>query len=193
MHDFGARASAPWKSFFFLLKFLLKKCYKCRVGSKKSESRGVGWLIEPRSLLGGACTSPHAWASLAPASRASSRGPHTALLLRSTWQHVAPFFEKLSGCKYTELSRHRQRATDARRVAARDVASRERQCTKERPWAVAAFTSSVGGAAVGTNVGPHGVTACTRSWVAANSQSCPRNERNDYRSVLRWQDCVAVQ
>ena len=54
-----ARASAPWKIFCFLLKFLLKKCYKCRVGSKKSESRGVGWLIEPRSLLGGACTSPH--------------------------------------------------------------------------------------------------------------------------------------
>ena len=55
-----ARASAPWKIFCFLLKFLLKKCYKCRVGSTKSESRGVGWLIEPRSLLGGACTSPHA-------------------------------------------------------------------------------------------------------------------------------------
>ena len=44
-----ARASAPWKVFCFLLKFLLKNCYKCRVGSKKSESRGVGWLIEPRS------------------------------------------------------------------------------------------------------------------------------------------------
>ena len=42
------------------LKFLLKKFYKCRVGSKKSESRGVGWLIEPRSALGGACRSPHA-------------------------------------------------------------------------------------------------------------------------------------
>ena len=60
MHDFCARYSAPWKIFCFLLKFLLKKCYKCRVGSKKSESRGVGWLIEPRSLLGGACRSPHA-------------------------------------------------------------------------------------------------------------------------------------
>ena len=57
MHDFCARASAPWKIFCCLLKFLLKKCYKCRVGSKKSESRGVGWLIEPRSLLGGAFTS----------------------------------------------------------------------------------------------------------------------------------------
>ena len=60
MHDFGARASAPWKIFCCLLKFLLKKCYKCRVGSEKSESRGVGWLIAPRSLLGGACRSPHA-------------------------------------------------------------------------------------------------------------------------------------
>ena len=60
MHDFGARASAPWKIFCCLLKFLLKKCYKCRVGSEKSESRGVGWLIEPRSLLGGASKSPHA-------------------------------------------------------------------------------------------------------------------------------------
>ena len=60
MHDFGARASAPWKIFCCLLKFLLKKCYKCRVGSEKSESRGVGWLIEPRSLLGGAFRSPHA-------------------------------------------------------------------------------------------------------------------------------------
>ena len=55
-----ARASAPWKSFCCLLKFLLNNCYKCRVGSKKSESRGVGWLIEPRSLLGGALTFPHA-------------------------------------------------------------------------------------------------------------------------------------
>ena len=45
MHDFGARASAPWKIFCFLLKFLLNKCYKCRVGSKKSESREVGWLF----------------------------------------------------------------------------------------------------------------------------------------------------
>ena len=60
MHDFCARASAPWKIFCCLLKFLLKKCYKCRVGSEKSESRGVGWLIEPRSLLGGAFKSPHA-------------------------------------------------------------------------------------------------------------------------------------
>ena len=60
MHDFGARASAPWKIFCCLLKFLLKKCYKCRVGSEKSESRGVGWLIEPRSLLGGASRFPHA-------------------------------------------------------------------------------------------------------------------------------------
>ena len=59
MHDFGARASAPWKIFCFLLKLLLKKCYKCRVGSKKSESRGVGWLIEPSWLLGGAVRSPH--------------------------------------------------------------------------------------------------------------------------------------
>ena len=67
MHDFGARASAPWKIFCCLLKFLLKKCYKCRVGSEKSESRGVGWLIEPRSLLGGASKSPHACTS--PASR----------------------------------------------------------------------------------------------------------------------------
>ena len=41
-------------NFCCVQKFLLKKCYKCRVGSKKSESRGVGWLIEPRSLLGGA-------------------------------------------------------------------------------------------------------------------------------------------
>ena len=63
MHDFGARASAPWKIFCCLLKFLLKKCYKCRVGSEKSESRGVGWLIEPRSLLGGASKSPHARSS----------------------------------------------------------------------------------------------------------------------------------
>ena len=46
MHDFGARASAPWKNFRCLLKFLLKKCYKCRVGSEKSESRGVGWLVD---------------------------------------------------------------------------------------------------------------------------------------------------
>ena len=53
-----ARASAPWKIFCFLLKFLLKKCYKCRIGSTKSESMGVGWLIEPRSLLGGASRSP---------------------------------------------------------------------------------------------------------------------------------------
>ena len=30
MHDFGARVSAPWKMFCFLLKFLLKKCYKDR-------------------------------------------------------------------------------------------------------------------------------------------------------------------
>ena len=52
MHDFGARASAPWKIFCCLLKFLLKKCDKCMVGSTKSESRGVGWLIGPRSLLG---------------------------------------------------------------------------------------------------------------------------------------------
>ena len=45
VHDFGARASAPWKIFCCLLKFLLKQCYKCRVGSTKSESRGlVGWL-----------------------------------------------------------------------------------------------------------------------------------------------------
>ena len=49
MHDFCARASAPWKSFCCLLKFLLKKCYKCRVGSKKSESRGVGWLVGAKS------------------------------------------------------------------------------------------------------------------------------------------------
>ena len=63
MHDFCARASAPWKLFCCLLKFLVTKFYKCRVGSKKSESRGLVacWLIEPRSLLGGACTSPHAW------------------------------------------------------------------------------------------------------------------------------------
>ena len=46
MHDFGARASAPWKIFCCLLKFLLKNFYKCRVGLKKSESRGVGWLIQ---------------------------------------------------------------------------------------------------------------------------------------------------
>ena len=39
----------PWKIFCFLLKFLLKKCYKCRVGSKKSESRGVGWLVGAKS------------------------------------------------------------------------------------------------------------------------------------------------
>ena len=38
MHDFCARASAPCKIFWFLLKFLLKKCYICRVRSKKSES-----------------------------------------------------------------------------------------------------------------------------------------------------------
>ena len=50
MHDFGARASAPWKIFCCLLKFLLKKCYKCRVGSKKSESRGVGWLVGWRQI-----------------------------------------------------------------------------------------------------------------------------------------------
>ena len=50
MHDFCARASAPWKIFCCLLKFLLKKCYKCRVGSKKSESGGlVGWLSPDRS------------------------------------------------------------------------------------------------------------------------------------------------
>ena len=49
MHEFCARASAPWKIFCFLLKFLLKKCYKCRVGSKKSESRGVGCLVGAKS------------------------------------------------------------------------------------------------------------------------------------------------
>ena len=80
MHDFCARASAPWKFFCFLLKFLLKKCYKCRVGSKKSESRGVGWLIEPRSLLGGACTSPLMQAkpplAAQPPNAATSRDPY---------------------------------------------------------------------------------------------------------------------
>ena len=40
-----ARASAPWKIFCFLLKFLLKQCYKCRVGSNKSESREVGLFV----------------------------------------------------------------------------------------------------------------------------------------------------
>ena len=49
MHEFCARASAPWKIFCFLLKFLLKTCYKCRVGSKKSESREVGWSIGAKS------------------------------------------------------------------------------------------------------------------------------------------------
>ena len=41
MHDFGARASAPWKIFCCLLKFLLNNCYKCMVGSKNLNPGGL--------------------------------------------------------------------------------------------------------------------------------------------------------
>ena len=66
MHDFGARASAPWKIFCCLLKFLLKKCYKCRVGSKKSESRGVGWLVGAKSGSEGPVPTYDIWGTLGP-------------------------------------------------------------------------------------------------------------------------------
>ena len=44
------------ENFLLFTEIPTEKLIQMQGWSKKSESREVGWLIEPRSLLGGACT-----------------------------------------------------------------------------------------------------------------------------------------